>query len=304
MRTCIRWMGRKPVAGVDRRLDALRKVLEAARSTQGYQDILSAGGFDSPESIDRSSTVQATLDRFAPTSGEVFQERIDLFHAPEASKPHLQPFHFPFEPVPRTAILMPGFEQAGNVRVFASDWKSLERFRPEAIAAPPGVLRHLATTGAAKLSHALIVLTSVSEGPISEDDRDLFWHVFQVPIFEQLLGFDGRVFAWECEAHAGLHILPEAAILEKGTNGALLFTSLTDLRHPALRVCLSLEGRLEDSRCECGDARPRLLDLRLTSHEPVRVACAADCPQTCAGGRVRGLRPEGTREESLQGTTP
>jgi hypothetical protein len=40
---------------------------------------------------------------------------------------------------------------------------------------------------------------------MTDEDRDLLWRAFGLPVFEQLLGADGRVVARECEVHDGLH---------------------------------------------------------------------------------------------------
>jgi len=83
-----------------------------------------------------------------------------------------------------------------------------------------------------------------------------------VPVFEQRVGFDGRVVASECEAHEGLHIMAERAAFEETAASELLMTSLTDLRYPTLRVGTRMARSIEHECCGCGNASPRLVAAR------------------------------------------
>jgi phenylacetate-coenzyme A ligase PaaK-like adenylate-forming protein len=164
---------------------------------------------------------------------------------------------------------MPGFQQTKNVKVLRPDWMLLTRFRPEALAASVGVLRMLAKAtdnGRGRLPSlqcAMIAFTgSWSGGLLQEADRELFWRVFQVPVFEQHLGPDGRVVAWECEAHRGLHLLPTRAVVEDCDHQQLLITSLTDLRRPAVRLRTRFAASIASGDCPCGETSPKLLELR------------------------------------------
>jgi len=81
------------------------------------------------------------------------------------------------------------------------------------------------------LTTAVIALTSIDDSPIANHHRDLLWRAFEVPLFEQLCGADGRVVAAECEAHEGLHVT-----------------------HPDMSVA----GELIPDECPCGMATPRV----------------------------------------------
>lgn len=283
MRVRIRWMNRKPAIGCDAGLEKFRRVLEAAWGTVRYRPALEAAGLHSLDDIRSVHSPEAVLPLLEPISREDYLSRMEEFHNPDVPESGPHPLEFPFEPVPRTAVLMPGFQSAGPVRVFARDWlKALERFQPEAIAAPVGVLRHLAATRdihgsrLPALDHSLIVFTGPPDGDITEQDRDTFWRAFKVPIFEQFLGFDGRLIASECEAHQGMHVAPGRAIVECSPESSeLLLTSLTDLRHPALRIAVGFSGKMEESVCECGRRGPRLAGLRLCAPELQEAAAFA-----------------------------
>jgi hypothetical protein len=113
------------------------------------------------------------------------------------------------------------------------------------------------------LTNAVIAFTGVNQGDLTGQDRELLWDVFQVPVFEQYLGFDGRLVAWECEAHEGLHVQSSEAVMEEsdGSGSELLMTSLTNLTYPALRLSTGLYGALASGPCECGSNTEKLYRL-------------------------------------------
>ena len=139
------------------------------------------------------------------------------------------PFIHPMDPMPRTAILVPGFQETKLVRVFPAGWDdAAARFEPASIAAPAAQLRRLTRLGL-HLQYAVIVFTYDGHDPLAAADRDLFWKAFGVPVFEQHLGFGNELLATECDAHAGLHLAGEFGHL-----------------------------RLDKKSCACGNPAPRL----------------------------------------------
>jgi hypothetical protein len=126
------------------------------------------------------------------------------------------------------------------------------------IAAATPVLRALAEaveSGRVKLppiEAAVVAFTGICHGELTVLERDLFWRVFQVPVFEQLLARDGRVMAMECDAHDGLHVLDPAAPLD------------------------GYSAILDATPCGCGNRQPRLTALtRLAELTPPAVISAA-----------------------------
>lgn len=116
-------------------------------------------------------------------------------------------FVHPMDPAPRTAILVPGFQETKFIRVFPNGWdRDALRFRPQSIAAPVDVLRALAAKEL-RLEHAVVAFTYEDDGAVSGADRELFWRAFGVPVFEQYLSADNRLLAMECESHSGLHVV-------------------------------------------------------------------------------------------------
>jgi hypothetical protein len=110
---------------------------------------------------------------------------------------------YPIPPAPRTAVLSAVFRSSGAIRVFP-DFSGISAFEPEAMAGTLAQIESLA--GVVKLTHALVLLRSESEPGLTEAGHDRLWRAFRVPVFEQIIASDGRLLAWECEAHTGLHI--------------------------------------------------------------------------------------------------
>jgi hypothetical protein len=118
-------------------------------------------------------------------------------------------------PMPRTAILAPGFQETKLVRVFPHGWnEEAAKFEPSSIAGPVEQLRRL-TNLDLRLRHAVIVFTSGGEAGLSDDDRDIFWDAFGVPVFEQYLGRANELLAVECDAHTGLHLVGDFETLNR-----------------------------------------------------------------------------------------
>jgi hypothetical protein len=265
----------------DVRLARFKRVLLAAQKVYGYRKYLRAAGLANPDTVTSLGAVESVLPLLPITDIGDFRNSPAEFENAGAFPPGPQPLLFPLRCSPRTAVLMPGFEQTKSVKVLPADWRLLTRFRPEALAASVGVLRMLAKAidnGRGRLPSlqcAMIAFTGPwSDGLLHEADRELFWRIFQVPVFEQHLGPDGRVVAWECEAHLGLHLLPTRAVIEDSDQHQLLITSLTDLRRPAVRLRTQLAGSIANGDCPCGERSPKLLELRNEREELAAAASA------------------------------
>jgi hypothetical protein len=125
-------------------------------------------------------------------------------------------FIHPMIPTPRTAILTPGFQETKLIRVFPHGWnEEAAKFAPSSIAGPVEQLRRL-TDSDLQLSHAVIVFTYGGEAGLSDEDRDILWGAFGVPVFEQYLGRANELLAVECDAHTGLHLVGDFEMLNRG----------------------------------------------------------------------------------------
>jgi hypothetical protein len=129
----------------------------------------------------------------------------------------------------RIAVVAPNFEERDGVRTFEEDqFREIEKFKPEILAGTVHVLLRLAE--ALRVPRAVVAFSGSRLGPVTNRDRDLLWSAYQVPMFEQSLGPDGRVIARECEAHDGLHLYrPE-----------------------------EYQGLLREEPCPCGRPEPRI----------------------------------------------
>jgi hypothetical protein len=122
-------------------------------------------------------------------------------------------FRYPLDPAPRTAVLAACFRQArfpakSPIRVFPHGWSDeVAAFAPAAVAANRERLFGLAAVDRPPVfTHAVIVLDSPGDPPLSAGERERLWRTFRVPVFEQIIGTRGKLLAAECEAHDGLHI--------------------------------------------------------------------------------------------------
>jgi hypothetical protein len=143
------------------------------------------------------------------------------------------------------------------------------------LAATPSALRRICSLMEARalslpnLCEAVVVLQGLEEGLLYPGERDMLWRCLGVPIFEQWLGLDGELLAWECGVHQGLHFRANRAELEE-IDGELVLTSWFGLRTPMLRVATGFSAVADHRVCSCGDDQPILLNLSMKrSAEPI-----------------------------------
>ncbi len=270
----------------------LRAVLLAALDTHFYRPLLESAELGTPESIaglEPAEAALARLPRVCPPAPGI--DSGALLNGNEPRGP-LRELYWPLPPPARTAVLMEGFrEHRGMVKVFGDEKRSgWMRFAPEALAGPAPELRRLAelvenrSISIPHPVHSVIAFSLLPQAFLSEEARNLFWRVFKVPVFSEILSPSCEVLAWECEAHQGYHIAGDSAIFEIDHTGGeeeLLATSLVDRRRPVLRMATGISGRVEHATCDCGQAGPRLVDVRRKPlsklHTPaVSPSCAAD----------------------------
>jgi hypothetical protein len=278
----------------DRRLERLRGVLRAARRTVRYRGVLEAAGLATEEELRRLRRLEDALWRLPRLEAAEFDRACGAGCHSGAAAPPPEAFHFPAGTPPRTAIVLPRrepwFRRDKHIRVFEpAQLREILAYEPEAIAAPAAFLVFLARLvdsgyfpSFPKLKRGLVAFTGIAprrDGPeeLTSQERDLIWEVFRVPAFQQCLGLDGRLIAWECEARQGLHVEPANSVLELDRRSEVLFTSLTDCRTPTLRLATRTTASVELSRCPCGHPTPRLAEWRALPL-PVRARAA------CAGG--------------------
>jgi hypothetical protein len=241
------WLRGRSAPPEDQRRSRLLRVLQSAvlqtRYARGYER--------EPVSLDRLPKVDL-LEFLCHT------ER----YAVAEAKPVREKFQYPIGAAPRTAVIARKVEESRRVRCFpALQCRGLKEFAPQALAAPLDSLRACAGNPS-PLRNAVIAFTGILEGPLTPEDGDALWRQYQVPVFEQFLGMDGELLAWECEIHHGLHVREEAALFECGEQERLLVSFLANPRLPLLRLETGLTGRLVQEACPCGEPSPRVVDVR------------------------------------------
>ena len=87
-----------------------------------------------------------------------------------------------------------------------------------------------AADAGAQVRRAIFVTHRQDDPLLSEEDRDLLWDLFEVPVYAIVLDRHRRILAYECEIHNGLHVTvkfpvagDQGAICECGSHGAKLF---------------------------------------------------------------------------------
>lgn len=197
------------------------------------------------------------------------------------AKPPKERFFYPLGEAPRTAVVGRKIEESRRVKAFSSlQSQALASYAPQVLAAPLDRLRALVASEEPPLPlrNAVVAFTGILEGPLTPTDSAAIWRRLQVPVFEQFLGLDGELLAWECEIHQGLHVRETAAHFECNPHdNRLLVSFLANPRLPLLRLETGLTGHLVSDACPCGDPSPRLMELRRRSVRPIRseVAMAA-----------------------------
>jgi hypothetical protein len=162
----------------------------------------------------------------------------------------VETFRFPLPSRGRLAFVDTHLRGSVAAANFAStDLAAMEAFAPESIVLPLSTALSYAMQRLAGASFlpslrcAIVVLSSLSTpgGPMTDDNRDLLWRAFGLPVFEQFLGEDGRVVASECEVHDGLHMN------EAGT--------------PIAGEPAGYSAEIVTGHCYCGLETPRLRNI-------------------------------------------
>lgn len=247
------WLRGKPVSPESQRRELLRRTIQlASRHTRyGREKLGEQAVWETLPVVDLLEFL-CHPERYTVAGAKALRETL----------------HYPLGAAPRTAVAGRRVAESRRVQCFPTlQDERLGAFEPQAIAAPLDALR--ASIGLPlrhpPLRNAVIAFSGILEGPLTPEDADRFWRVYQVPVFEQFLGLDGELLAWECEMHHGMHVREEAAVFQTEAENHLLVSFLANPRLPVLRLDTGLSGRLAEESCPCGDRSPRLVDLRRRS---------------------------------------
>ncbi|HZO51574.1 MAG TPA: hypothetical protein VFB63_02605 [Bryobacteraceae bacterium] len=201
----------------------------------------------------------------------------------------------------RIAVVSPWFHVGGGAKLLLKpELEELRRFAPEVIAGPADALEALATAGDWQQDNCLFAMTAlagVGTPLLSQSARLRLWRAFGVPVYVQLRGFQGELFARECEAHNGLHFDAANVIFQRRPSGELLLTSLGNTRHTVLRLATRLEASIETRICDCGLSSPRLMNLQAVTGRALEHALPSAPSLTALAAAVSDT--QGTRAGRL-----
>lgn len=140
----------------------------------------------------------------------------------------LPALEYPLPAVGRVAVVGTRLGTEPGVRSFPH-WSTpdLERWKPQALAGrrselfAMGALRRQGYLALPELRFPLVVLSSLPEGPLSAQQHERLWWLFELPVYEQIRGADDTLLGWECDARHGWHLACDANGSPKVTLDAL-----------------------------------------------------------------------------------
>lgn len=174
---------------------------------------------------------------------------------------------YPLSEAERIAVVGAQLRAERRVRSYLH-WRTpdLEAWRPQALAGHRtelfaiGELRRRQFVPLLDLTFPLLVLSSLREGPLSDEEHDRLWTLYGLPVYEQIRGADEVLLGWECDARDGWHLALNAS-------GDPMLT-LDRVRAAGWR------GRQTHDRCACGETCHRLMvELRQSA---LSMAAGAD----------------------------
>lgn len=236
-RTCVRIpIGkRRDAAAGEPRLANLQRVLAAALETEYYRPSLKAARLDTLDAVLSLRSVKDALVRLPAVQFGAFVEDRERFRNPLAPAPAGES--------EEAKLPNPWRRKPGDEAV-AGSFETLRRLAAEMRAGRASI---------PESAGRVVVHSRVDRGMLSEADRDFLWSAFELPVFEELRGFDGELLASECEGHEALHIHEDAAICEWLNEGRdFILTSLGGIRYPVLRLRTNLTTSFRAGVCACG----------------------------------------------------
>jgi hypothetical protein len=175
--------------------------------------------------------------------------------------------NYPLSEAERIAVVGAQLRAERRVRSYLH-WRTpdLEAWRPQALAGhrtelfAVGELRRRQFVPLLDLTFPLLVLSSLREGPLSDEEHDRLWTLYGLPVYEQIRGADEMLLGWECDAREGWHLALNAS-------GDPMLT-LDRVRAAGWR------GKQTHDRCACGENCHRLMvELRQSA---LSMAAGAD----------------------------
>ena len=258
------WTAPKPAPVLDLRETRLGDLLRAAAQVRYYRR-------SGVEPLEPGLAPAVQLRRMPRVELEYFLRHPEDFYNWGSPAKNLRALDCPLRNLGRIAVLQTGFRETEAIQVFAGPrMADLQNFNPETLAGPAAKLRMLAEVVLKgrfvlpAIQYAVLPFTGLKHGCLRDEDRDLLWRAFKVPVFEQFRGFSNELLAWECEAHQGLHIVADNVIFEPAPGGDLLATCLNSGEYTLIKLATEMSGRVDSTVCGCNLATPRLVEVGLS----------------------------------------
>ncbi|MGD0580999.1 MAG: hypothetical protein ABSC08_19000 [Bryobacteraceae bacterium] len=187
----------------------------------------------------------------------------------------LPALEYPLPAVERVAVVGTRLGAEPGVRSFPH-WSTpdLEGWKPQALAGRRselfaiGALRRQGYLALPELRFPLVVLSSLPEGPLSPEQHERLWSLFELPVYEQIRGADETLLGWECDARDGWHLACEE-------NGSPKL-ALGEVR------AAGWQGAQLRGFCGCGKTCLRLIAEPTARHRAA--SAAAGCSAHSGGG--------------------
>ena len=140
----------------------------------------------------------------------------------------------------------------------------LRRIRPDAIYTMPSVITNLCTVDTSGIEPKLIFTNGST---LTQHTRHLAKSTFGIDINDTYGSVEFNRLAFECNEHAGMHMITDCAIMEflnegeqvsPGETGEIVVTGLSNRAMPLIRYALGDLGVPSDETCSCGRKWPLL----------------------------------------------
>ena len=154
-------------------------------------------------------------------------------------------------------------------------WDELAAFAPQVLVASLSDYQRLLdrmslrTVEITSVDHAVFVITSIGDKPLTDPMRSVLWQQFLVPVYEVFVDRNSSILASECQVQEGWHIEP--GVNFETDNGEIHAVARGS------RIRTGLSGTVDDAPCDCGSASARLFHsagLNVQQFDPVLAAIA------------------------------
>jgi phenylacetate-CoA ligase len=158
-------------------------------------------------------------------------------------------------------------------------FEKLRRFRPAVLDGYPSSVYVLAKVLLNRDERLPLKAVLTSSETLFDFQREAMEEAFQCRVFDYYGAAERVVFAAECEAHQGHHLLPEYGITEivdsdgkpvpDGQEGLMVGTSLQNFGMPLLRYATNDRTAIKTGECACGRPFPLMEDVTTKAEDLV-----------------------------------